>query len=149
MRIDEFNKVYGPKEIEKNTFLEGTTESITGRIMSIRSAGAKLIFIDLHGDEHKVQIMATANNYKDNFEHLHEALRRGDIIGVTGNPGRTKTGELSLRPEKIELLSYCFHMLPTEHDLQVHGLQKETRYRYRYLDLMVNPHVKKIFKIRN
>ena len=93
--------------------------------------------------------MATANNYQGDFEFLHEALRRGDIIGVTGNPGRTKTGELSIRPQKIELLSYCFHMLPTEHDLQAHGLQKETRYRYRYLDLIVNPNVKRIFKIRN
>ena len=90
--------------------------------MSIRAAGAKLIFIDLHGDDSKVQVMATANNFEGNFEFLHEALRRGDIIGVVGVPGCSKTGELSIRPTKIELLSYCFHMLPTEHDIKAHGL---------------------------
>lgn len=62
--------------------------------------------------------MATANNYDGDFEFLHQALRRGDIIGVTGNPGRTKTGELTIRPKKIELLSYCLHMLPTTHSME-------------------------------
>ena len=61
--------------------------------------------------------MATANNYDGDFEFLHSALRRGDIIGVQGNPGRTKTGELTLRPKKIEILSYCLQMLPASHDM--------------------------------
>lgn len=61
--------------------------------------------------------MATASNYEGEFDQLHDALRRGDIIGVVGNPGRTKTGELSMRPQKIELLSYCLHMLPAEHEM--------------------------------
>lgn len=39
-------------------------------------------------------------------------MRRGDIVGVSGNPGRTKTGELSIRPTEIQNLSYCLHMLP-------------------------------------
>lgn len=149
LRIDEFCTKYSAQEIANNTFLEDVTESVTGRIMSIRAAGAKLVFLHIHGDEGKLQVIATAQNYTGDFEFLHEALRRGDIIGVTGNPGRTKTNELSIRASKIELLAYCYHMLPTEHDLQAHGLQKETRYRYRYLDLIVNPNVKRIFKIRN
>lgn len=77
--------------------------------MSIRSSGAKLIFMHIHGDEAKLQVIATAQNYSGNFDILHDALRRGDIIGVTGNPGRTKTNELSIRASKIELLSYCYH----------------------------------------
>jgi lysyl-tRNA synthetase class 2 len=63
--------------------------------MSIRGGG-KLIFIDLHGDDFKVQIMASANSYDGNLEDIHHNVKRGDIIGVEGNPGRSKTGELSL-----------------------------------------------------
>ena len=93
--------------------------------------------------------MATAQDYKGDFEQLHVAVRRGDIIGVTGVAGRSKTGELSIRPSNIELLSYCLHMLPKQHELEKHGLTKDTRYRHRYLDLIMNPHVKRIFKVRN
>lgn len=93
--------------------------------------------------------MATAQNYSGNFDVLHDVLRRGDIIGVEGVVGRSKTGELSIRPTNVELLSYCLHMLPSQHDVQVHSLNKDTRYRHRYLDLIMNPHVKKIFKVRN
>ena len=93
--------------------------------------------------------MATAANYVGEFTNLHASLRRGDIIGVVGNPGKTKTGELSVRPTQIESLSYCLHMLPNQHDLQVHSLTKDTRYRQRYLDLIMNGSVKKTFRIRN
>lgn len=122
---------------------------VTGRVMTIRAQGTKLIFIDLHGDDAKVQIMATAQNYAGDFEVLHAGLRRGDIVGVVGTPGRSKTGELSIRPSNVEILSYCLHMLPTQHEVQVNPLTKDTRYRHRYLDMLVNPHVKKIFKVRN
>ena len=63
MRVDQFNKVYGAKELTPNVFLEEITESLTGRVMSIRASGAKLMFIDMHADDHKVQIMANANSY--------------------------------------------------------------------------------------
>jgi lysyl-tRNA synthetase class 2 len=63
--------------------------------------------------------------------------------------GRSKTGELSIRPTRIELLSYCMHMLPTAHELEKNPLTKDTRYRHRYLDLIMNPNVKRIFKVRN
>ena len=80
---------------------------------------------------------------------MHTAIRRGDIIGVEGVCGRSKTGELSIRPDNIELLSYCLHMLPKAHELEKHPMTKDTRYRHRYLDLLMNPHVKRIFKVRN
>jgi lysyl-tRNA synthetase class 2 len=117
--------------------------------MSIRAAGNKLIFIDLVGDEHKVQVMATADNYEGEFNQLHQNIKRGDIIGVEGAPGRSKTGELSVRGKKITSLSYCLHMLPKQHENEVHGLTKDTRYRQRYLDLIMNNNVKKTFRIRN
>jgi lysyl-tRNA synthetase, class II len=80
--------------------------------MAYRASGSKLVFMDLVGDEHKVQIMAPANNYEGDFEILLNHIKRGDIIGVEGVPGRSKTGELSIRPKKVTQLSYCLHMLP-------------------------------------
>jgi len=68
---------------------------------------------------------------------------------VQGVPGRSKTGELSVRPNKLEILSYCMHMLPTQAEVAKNPLTKDTRYRHRYLDMIVNPHVKRIFKVRN
>ena len=93
--------------------------------------------------------MASADHYTGDFDLIPTAVLRGDIIGVTGTPGRSSKGELSVRPTNIEILSYCLHMLPTEHEVQKNPLTKDTRYRHRYLDMIVNPHVKKIFKIRN
>lgn len=148
-RIDEFHKAFDVLIPDKGVFLEDQHVSVTGRVMSIRAAGPKLVFIDLTGDDFKIQVMATAQNYEGDFDKLHVSLRRGDIIGVHGVPGRSKTGELSIRPRIIELLSYCLHQLPTQHEVSVHALTKDTRYRHRYLDLIMNPHVKKIFKIRN
>jgi lysyl-tRNA synthetase class 2 len=69
--------------------------------MSIRAAGNKLVFLDLLADETKVQIMATANQYEGSFETLVHDIKRGDIVGVEGIPGRSQTGELSVRPKKI------------------------------------------------
>jgi lysyl-tRNA synthetase class 2 len=92
--------------------------------------------------------MCTAADYKGTFADLHASVRRGDIIGAEGKPGRSKNGELSVRPEIVVSLSYCMHMLPkTEGDKNV--LNKDTRYRQRYLDLIMNNHVKKIFRVRN
>ena len=147
--MDQFVKHFDPVCSEKNVFLEQEKVALTGRVMSIRAAGPKLIFIDLVGDDAKVQVMATAQNYEGDFEQLHAAVRRGDIIGVSGVAGRSKTGELSVRASKAEVLSYCLHMLPTQHEVSVHALNKDTRYRQRYLDLIMNPQVKRTFRIRN
>jgi len=92
--------------------------------------------------------MATAANYTGDFDELVRSIRRGDIIGVKGQPGRSKTGELSIRPVSIISLSYCMHMLPKT-DGTTNVLNKDTRYRQRYLDLIMNNPVKQIFKTRN
>jgi lysyl-tRNA synthetase class 2 len=117
--------------------------------MMVRSSGAKLMFIDVVEDNTKIQIFATAANYQGDFEYLNRALRRGDIIGVEGVPGRTKTGELSVRPNRVELLSYCLHQLPGASKDGEMVMNKDTRYRQRYLDLIMNNPVKEIFKKRN
>jgi lysyl-tRNA synthetase class 2 len=57
-------------------------------------------------------VFATAANYVGDFEQLTHTLKNGDIIGLEGVPGRTKTGELSVRPKSIVSLSYCLHQLP-------------------------------------
>ncbi|XP_078066791.1 lysine--tRNA ligase isoform X2 [Mustelus asterias] len=118
--------------------------SVAGRVHAKRASGAKLIFYDLRGEGVKLQVMANSKNYKseEEFVKINNKLRRGDIIGVQGNPGKTKKGELSIIPKEIMLLSPCLHMLPHLH----FGLRdKETRYRQRYLDLILNNYVRQKF----
>lgn len=149
-KLCEFHKDYDHRCVDKNVFIETETVALTGRVMQIRSAGAKLIFIDIVGDDHKVQVFASADSYTGGvFEDIHHSVKRGDIIGIEGNPGRTQRGELSIRPTKITSLSYCLHMLPSQHEVDTHGLTKDVKYRQRYLDLIMNARVKKTFKIRN
>jgi len=132
-------------KIEKGTFLEKKEVCVTGRIYNIRDQSAKLKFFDISEDGEKIQVFATASEYKGDFEFLSKTLRRGDIVGIQGHAGRTKTGELSIRPTKIEPLSYCLHQLPKGEV----NLNKDTRYRQRYLDLIMNNNVRKIFETRN
>lgn len=83
---------------------------------------------------------------EEGFAKIHKTVKRGDIVGVTGYPGKSKKGELSIFPVKIELLSPCLHMLPSEKTGGITNM--ETRYRQRYLDLIVNSEVRTTFEIR-
>jgi lysyl-tRNA synthetase, class II len=79
------------------------------------------------------------------FLKTHNRFRRGDIVGVTGFPGKSKRGELSIFPQSMTLLSACMHMLPKS----ITGLKdQEIRYRQRYLDLLMNPSTVDVFQIR-
>lgn len=80
----------------------------------------------------------------EEFKKVTSVLRRGDIIGITGFPARSNSGELSVIPKTIQLLSPCLHMLPHEGELK----DQEVRYRKRFLDLIVNPNNRKNFHIR-
>jgi lysyl-tRNA synthetase class 2 len=144
-QISDFHKEFEAKCVEKGAFLEEKV-SVAARVTNIREAGAKLRFFDLKGDGLKLQVMANVSNWEgDDFEEFCSLIKRGDIIGVTGRPGRTKTGELSIAPGRIELLSYCLHMLPVDHT----GLKdQETRYRQRYLDLIMNNRTRDTFITR-
>lgn len=91
--------------------------------------------------------MANAKQYETEKSFFADTskVRRGDIIGVTGSPGKTKKGELSIFPKTIKLLTPCLHMLPHLH----YGLKdKETRFRQRYLDLIINENVRNKFIVR-
>ncbi len=146
MQISEFISKF--KDVTKNDEFLKDEVAVAGRIMSMRAVSSKLIFYDLVGDNGaKIQVFANATYHKDgDFKAAHANIRRGDIAGIVGYPGRTKPGELSIAPTKIVQLSYCMHMLPTS----VTKLKKqETRYRQRYLDMIINPDVKSIFMTRN
>ncbi|KAM0733005.1 Lysine--tRNA ligase [Formica fusca] len=140
--IDKFNGRLKNGEAIKNEI-----HTIAGRVHSIREAGSKLIFYDLRGEGVKLQVLANAKLYisEDDFMRDTAKIKRGDIIGIVGTPARSKAGEFSIIPISIILLSPCLHMLPHLH----FGLKdKETRYRQRYLDLILNDKVRRIFHIR-
>uniref|UniRef100_A0A034W7K0 Lysine--tRNA ligase n=1 Tax=Bactrocera dorsalis TaxID=27457 RepID=A0A034W7K0_BACDO len=143
--LENFIKKY--ENLKEGEMLEDVTLSVAGRVHAIRESGVKLIFYDLRGEGVKLQVMANAKLYHNEsaFEPDTAKIRRGDIIGINGYPGKTKKGELSVVPKEIKLLSPCLHMLPHLH----YGLKdKETRYRQRYLDLIMNPKVRETFQIR-
>ena len=123
------------------------TCSVAGRILSKRIQG-KLLFYDIHGEGLKIQIMSDMSHYEggeEAFREIHTTIKRGDIVGVTGFPGKSKKGELSIFPTKMSLLSPCLHMLPKGHT----GLKnQEVRYRQRYLDLILNNETRRVFEIR-
>lgn len=121
--------------------------SISGRILNKRGQG-KLMFYDVHSDGIKIQVMSSVAHYgdgEDAFKSVHSLIKRGDIVGINGFPGRSKSGELSIFPRKMTLLSPCLHMLPTSHT----GLKnQEIRYRQRYLDLILNNETRRVFQTR-
>lgn len=134
--------------LKDGEMLENEILSVAGRIHAIRESGAKLIFYDVRGEGVKIQVMANAKLYssEEAFSAETDKVRRGDIIGINGYPGKTKKGELSIIPKSITLLSPCLHMLPHLH----YGLKdKETRFRMRYLDLILNSRVRDIFYVRS
>ncbi|KAI9829153.1 MAG: lysyl-tRNA synthetase [Thelocarpon impressellum] len=124
-----------------------------GRIYVKRTAGAKLAFYDIRAEGVKVQVMCQAQESTGDipFEAQHEHLRRGDIIGVVGYPGRTnpKTrdeGQLSIFAREVVLLTPCLHQMPSEH----YGFKdQEQRHRQRYLDLIMNDATRNVFLTRS
>ena len=112
--------------------------SCAGRIYAMRASGSKLVFYDLRAEGAKIQIMANMAAYETGdaaFSDIIAQIRRGDIVGVKGHPGKTKKGELSIIPTELQVLTPCLHMLPK---LQQGLKDKETRFRQRYLDLIMN-----------
>ncbi|KAG8907964.1 lysyl-tRNA synthetase [Tulasnella sp. 403] len=146
--ISSFIQDYDPEgKIKPGERLSGETVKVAGRIHNIRASGAKLKFYDFHGEGQKIQIMAQAQDADspDEFVSTHSIFRRGDIVGVTGCPSRTMKGELSISPSSMVLLAPNLHQLPKEH----FGLKdQETRYRKRYLDLIMSEETRRIFVTR-
>jgi len=120
--------------------------AVAGRIFSKRIKGANLSFYDIKSDGGKIQIMADRKKDSHNTYSIHTTLRRGDIVGFVGTPGRTNRGELTLWPIKSVLLSPCLRTLPNK----TAGLQDvETRFRQRYLDLLFNDKPRQVFYTRS
>ncbi|KAH8046736.1 hypothetical protein JL722_13480 [Aureococcus anophagefferens] len=130
--------------------VDDVTVSVAGRAM--RKAGqGKLIFYDLHGSGVKIQVMSDPRSFgagEEAWEAINDRLRRGDVVGVVGSPGKSKRGELSIFAKELALLSPCLHMLPKGQGASVLK-DPDTRFRKRYLDLMVNEGAADVFAIRS
>ncbi len=125
--------------------MEGKPVSIAGRLMSKRGMG-KVSFCDLQDKEGRIQLYARKDEMDEDEYNRFKKYDIGDIVGVEGEVFRTQRGEMSVRAKKITLLSKSLLPLPDK----FHGLtDKETRYRQRYVDLIVNPEVKRNFIIRS
>ncbi len=123
---------------------EGKSVSVAGRIIRARELG-KLYFLDLIDGSGKIQILARADVTSKESMDILGLLDAGDIIGVSGKVIRTKRGETSVEAEKITMLAKSLMTLPEK----FHGLSDiELRYRKRYLDLVMNPEVREVFRKR-
>lgn len=123
----------------------GKVVALAGRMMSKRVMG-KASFAHLRDDKGDIQLYVRRDELGDEPYAAFKKLDLGDIIGVKGEVFRTKTGELSVRAAEITLLAKSLRPLPEK----FHGLtDTETRYRQRYVDLIVNPEVKDTFVKRS
>ena len=125
--------------------LEGQEVSVAGRLMSKRGMG-KVSFCDLQDKSGRIQLYARKDEMNEEAYNRFKKYDIGDIVGVRGVVFRTQRGEMSVRVVDVTLLSKSLLPLPEK----FHGLTNtELRYRQRYVDLIVNPEVKRNFVIRS
>ena len=125
--------------------MENSDVSMAGRIMSKRGMG-KAIFADILDDKGRIQIYVRLNDVGEETFQDFRKVDIGDIVGVEGYVFKTKTGEVSVHCRKVTLLSKSLRPLPEK----FHGLtNQELKYRQRYVDLIINPEVRKNFEIRS
>jgi len=140
--VPEIWTKYGPKTAEELAPTDRVT--IAGRIQTIRRMG-KAAFAHLVQNGERIQIYVKKDALSERDYQLFQLLDLGDIIGVEGYLFRTRTGELSIHADKLDFLSKILLALPEKW----HGLDDvEIRYRQRYLDLIANPEVRKVFVAR-
>ncbi|OQR94055.1 lysyl-tRNA synthetase [Thraustotheca clavata] len=150
MSVKDFVEKYN--DIPAKARLEDTPVSLAGRITSIRAASKKLVFLDICNDGHNVQVLAEKKHYANaqdeadkSFEHVHECLRRGDVIGIHGFPGKSGKGELSIIPRTVQVLSPCLAPFPSSK----YGVKEiDIRFRQKYLDLLTNKDIRQVFATR-
>lgn len=137
-----------PNLADKNPILEAREllnqkVLVAGRIMSLRGHG-KILFADLHDQSGKIQLFFQEKILLDKMS-LTKLLDLGDIISVSGEIFKTEAGETTINVSEFQILSKNLRPLPEKW----HGLQDiEERYRQRYVDLIVNPESREVFKIR-
>ena len=138
----DFRETYGTVDTIED---DPRSFTVAGRIIARRSFG-KAAFIQIQDRKGRMQIYVRKDTVGDDAFDAFETFDIGDIVGVGGTPFRTKTGELTLNATFIRLLTKSLQPLPEK----FHGLTDvETRYRQRYVDLIVNPEVREVFVKRS
>lgn len=128
--------------------------SVAGRITSLRVMG-KAAFFDLQDASETIQVYLRRDDLPEGFynEVFKKLLDIGDIVGVKGFVFRTRMGEVSIHAEDLSLLAKSIRPLPvvkeTEEETYNEVTDKEFRYRQRYVDLIVNPEVREVFRMRS
>ena len=142
----KFDVTSSAKEIKEHfDAMEGRTVTLAGRLMSKRGMG-KVSFCDLQDNTGRIQLYVRFDAMDEADFARFKKNDIGDIVGVEGDVFKTERGEISLRVHKATLLSKSLLPLPEK----FHGLtDRETRYRQRYVDLIVNPEVKDTFVKRS
>jgi lysyl-tRNA synthetase class 2 len=144
---------YSPSEVHER-WGEATAEQleseanrlrVPGRLLGIRRQG-KVMFLDLTDGRGKVQLFVRRPQLSESAQSLIDQLDLGDIVGASGMLIRTRAGELSLDLQDLVLLAKALRPLPEKW----HGLTDlESRYRQRYVDLIVNPESRRVFELRS
>ncbi len=144
--ITKFDRTDYINDIRENfDEYEGKVVTVAGRMMSKRVMG-KMSFADIRDGSNQIQLCVKRDEMGEDPYKKYKKLDIGDIIGVTGEVFRTQKGEMSIRTTEIILLSKSLRPLPEK----FHGLTNtDLRYRQRYVDLIMNPEVKRAFEIRS
>ena len=145
-RITKFDVTHHSDEVkEQFDAMEGQTVRVAGRLMSKRGMG-KAVFSDLQDGAGRIQLYVRIDDVGEETLNAFKKYDIGDIVGAEGEVFRTKRGEISIKAKTITLLSKSLLPLPEK----FHGLTDvETRCRQRYVDLIMNPDVKRNFTIRS
>ncbi len=140
--ITKYDQTHHSQEIKDNfDELEGKQVSIAGRMMSKRVMG-KASFCNVQDLKGNIQSYVARDSVGEENYKEFKKLDVGDVVGITGEVFRTKTGEMSIHASHVTLLSKSLQILPEK----FHGLTNtDTRYRQRYVDLIMNPEVKDTF----
>ena len=141
-QIMKYDVTHHSKEIKDNfDELEGKAVSIAGRMMSKRVMG-KASFCNIQDLQGNIQAYVARDNVGEDEYKLFKKMDIGDIVGIKGDVFRTMKGEISIHVTEITLLSKSLQILPEKY----HGLTNtDTRYRQRYIDLIMNEEVKDTF----
>lgn len=141
-QITKYEVTHHSTEIKDNFgTLEGQKVSVAGRIMSKRVMG-KASFCNIQDLKGNIQSYVARDSLGEDSYKDFKKMDVGDIVGIEGEVFQTKTGEISVHAEKVLLLSKSLQILPEK----FHGLTNtDTRYRQRYLDLIMNAEVKDTF----
>ena len=144
--ITKYNQTHHSQEIKDNfEELEGKEVSIAGRMMSKRVMG-KASFCNVQDLDGNIQSYVARDSLGEDAYKDFKKLDVGDLIGITGEVFKTKTGEISIHAATVTLLSKSLQILPEK----FHGLTNtDLRYRQRYVDLIMNPEVKDTFVKRS